>query len=160
MVPHKAFNNETEIIPLMNSDMNAGEVGSKDELVMSKSEFHDSAIGNSTFFPGNIFLISLLASDVRGKSLRNKFYLYWGFGSILIAYLILSFRYQYNSARSFFVATTTITTIGYGPIYDPNNHDDHQFLSLYFIFLVFPFNFFQCKCYFCCSETIFFNDFY
>ena len=70
---------------------------------------------------------------------RATLTLCWGFLSILIGFTFLKTSFKYTIERSLFVAVTSVTTIGYGPVIDANNEEDHFFLTGYFLVCIFPF---------------------
>jgi hypothetical protein len=98
------------------------------------------------YFEESSWVEAVLASDVHGRALRQRLVYAWGVLSIILSFSVLHLYYDFSPARSFFISTTTITTIGYGPtngLYDPWHHDDHVFLSIFFMTCVLPFSFFQ-----------------
>jgi hypothetical protein len=67
----------------------------------------------------------------------------WGMFSLAVAFAVLKIQYGNSSARSFFVAATTLTTIGYGMSDKDSSTSTYPFLSVFFVFFVLPFSFFQ-----------------
>jgi len=98
------------------------------------------------FFPEGTFYRNLFANSSRGRELRLTLSSLWGAFSIVVAFTFLKVMFGYSFGRSFFVAATTLTTIGYGPSLSPSDNRDHDFLSAYFLFCVFPFVLLQLVC--------------
>ena len=92
-----------------------------------------------TYFPEDGFMRELFSRD--NKLLRLRLCAIWGVMSLILGYFILHWSFDYTSGKSFFIAATTMTTIGYGPLFESNKH--HNFLSYFSLFHVMPFLFLE-----------------
>ena len=77
--------------------------------------------------------------------MRARVTLGWGLFSIALGFAVLRIYYEYSPARSFCLVATTLTTIGYSVSEKDSTSAtaDYPFLSVYFLFFVLPFSFFQ-----------------
>jgi hypothetical protein len=87
----------------------------------------------------------LFSNEIEGKRFRYRITLMWGCCAMICTILFLNMIFQYNLAVSFFVASTTITSIGYGPVVTDPNITDHQYMAIYFLVGVLPFTILQGK---------------
>lgn len=87
----------------------------------------------------NSLLGALFRLDNDGLVARKRFCLLWGICVISVCITTLRYGFGHTYAESFFIAATTVSTIGYGPVLNSNSISDHYFLSLYFILGIFPF---------------------
>ena len=118
--------NDTESVPLL-----PAEDGPR------RHQF-DSAVTQS-YFPTDGIMKELFSRD--NRMLRLRLCAIWGLMSLILGYFILRWSFDYTSGKSFFIAATTLTTIGYGPLFESNKH--HNFLSYFSLFHVMPFLFLE-----------------
>jgi len=103
------------------------------------------AQSSPAFFSENSFLRILFLRSSVGHKMRARVTLGWGLFSIALGFAVLRMYYEYSPARSFCLAATTLTTIGYSVSEKDSTSAtaDYPFLSVYFLFFVLPFSFFQ-----------------
>ena len=101
----------------------------------------DATTHSSTqsYFPTDGIMKELFSRD--NRMLRLRLCAIWGLMSLILGYFILRWSFDYTSGKSFFIAATTLTTIGYGPLFESNKH--HNFLSYFSLFHVMPFLFLE-----------------
>jgi predicted permease len=93
----------------------------------------------NAYFPDGGFFKELFAKD--NRFLRLRLCAIWGFMSLILGYFILCWNFDFSSGKAFFIAATTMTTIGYGPLFESNRH--HNFLSYFSLVHVMPFLFLE-----------------
>ena len=96
-------------------------------------------LDTNVYFPNGGFFKELFAKD--NRFLRLRLCGIWGFMSLVLGYFILCWTFDFSSGKAFFIAATTMTTIGYGPLFESNRH--HNFLSYFSLVHVFPFLFLE-----------------
>ena len=96
-------------------------------------------LDTNVYFPHGGFFKELFAKD--NRFLRLRLCGIWGFMSLILGYFILCWSFDFSSGKAFFIAATTMTTIGYGPLFESNRH--HNFLSYFSLVHVFPFLFLE-----------------
>ena len=96
-----------------------------------------------SFFAEASLLRYLFMRSIVGHKTRARVCIGWGLFSLSLAFAVLKIYYQNTSARAFFIATTTLTTIGYAMSDKDGQTTDYPFLSVYFLFFVLPFSFMQ-----------------
>ena len=102
-----------------------------------------SNVASPAFFPDNSLIRIIFLRSAVGQKVRGRLCLGWGLMSLGFAFAVLKVYYKNTSARSFFIATTTLTTIGYAMSEKDANTADYPFLSVFFLFFVLPFSFLQ-----------------
>ena len=95
------------------------------------------------FFPESSLIRVIFLRSPLGQKVRARLCMGWGMFSLAVAFAVLKIQYGNSSARSFFVAATTLTTIGYGMSDKDSSTSTYPFLSVFFVFFVLPFSFFQ-----------------
>lgn len=124
--------------------MGVGDVSMPASAAGSSSSSSSSSFSASpAFFAENSLLRVVFLRSLVGHKIRSRICVGWGLFSLGLAFAVLKVHYGNTSARSFFVATTTLTTIGYGMSDKDGDTSDYPFLSVFFMFFVLPFSFFQ-----------------
>ena len=127
---NRIVNNDAESVPLL-------------PVVEDGPRRHqfDATTHSSTqsYFPTDGIMKELFSRD--NRMLRLRLCAIWGLMSLILGYFILRWSFDYTSGKSFFIAATTLTTIGYGPLFESNKH--HNFLSYFSLFHVMPFLFLE-----------------
>ena len=109
-------------------------------LPVPRHQFDSAAHSSSqSYFPTDGIMKELFSRD--NRMLRLRLCAIWGLMSLILGYFILRWSFDYTSGKSFFIAATTLTTIGYGPLFESNKH--HNFLSYFSLFHVMPFLFLE-----------------
>lgn len=111
----------------------------------AKLPFAGVAVVNPSpsFFSESSLVRYLFTRSAIGHKTRARVCLGWGLFSLSLSFAVLKVYYQNTSARAFFIATTTLTTIGYAMSDKDNSTADYTFLSVFFLFFVLPFSFLQ-----------------
>lgn len=129
-----------EQMPLMGGGGGGAPVGS----VAAKLPL--TGVGESpspSFFSESSLLRYLFMRSMIGHKTRSRVCMGWGLFSLALSFAVLKLYFQNTSARAFFIATTTLTTIGYAMTDKDGQTTDYSFLSVFFLFFVLPFSFLQ-----------------
>lgn len=137
-------NSGNESIPLLGQARDTGSVASSTstKTILATNDIISSS-PSPAFFAETSYLRTIFLRSAVGHKMRARMCLGWGLFSLALAFAVLKLHYKNTSARSFFIASTTLTTIGYAMSSQDGATADYPFLSVFFLLFVWPFSFLQ-----------------